>query len=201
MIIQSGKWLDLIQEKCLLTRSSVNYEFPQTTHDHKSMLLRGVKLPTPALTPSDIEITRSKASRAGRNHGGAPLGRAGQGYGREPIHYGRGGSRGGSRGGYSGSAHNDFSRQEGYRYPSYSHGPPPPPPPGGMGFGVGAPPPPPAAHYYNGRPQGGYQGAYNNHGTRGPPPPPGTYHSGGQWNNRGRDSGSHYRGGGGRGYR
>nr|7OPK_A Chain A, 5'-3' exoribonuclease [Thermochaetoides thermophila DSM 1495] len=52
---------------------TVRYIMPSSAHQHKSMLLRGVKLPPPALSRSDIEIIRSKAKNAGRSYGGAPL--------------------------------------------------------------------------------------------------------------------------------
>ncbi|KAI1004139.1 5'-3' exoribonuclease 2 [Podosphaera aphanis] len=65
---------------------AVHYEIPKSNHTHKSMLLRGVKLPTPTLTHSDIENTKGKAARSGRNHGGAPL--AGDGRGRNQFNYG-----------------------------------------------------------------------------------------------------------------
>ncbi|KAH6610977.1 5 -3 exoribonuclease 2 [Trichoderma cornu-damae] len=51
---------------------SVYYDMPQVSQTHKSMLLRGVRMPTPALTRSDIEVIRGKANRTGRNYGGAP---------------------------------------------------------------------------------------------------------------------------------
>ncbi|KAH6971880.1 hypothetical protein BKA56DRAFT_677938 [Ilyonectria sp. MPI-CAGE-AT-0026] len=130
----------------------VNYEFPQTSHTHKSMLLRGVQLPRPALSHSDIEVLRGKSNRGGRSYGGAPLGRQGQG-----IHYGPGGGRGNQ----FGRPQNGYGRQDGYRPP---HAPGTgPPPPGAAGFGVGLPPPPPPAHYYNGRPQDGQHGQHGGH--------------------------------------
>ncbi|KAI8299810.1 GTPase-activator protein for Ras-like GTPase [Colletotrichum sp. SAR11_59] len=56
---------------------SVWYSFPASSHPHKSMLLRGVKLPTAALDRNDIETLKSKSSRSGRSYGGAPLGHNG----------------------------------------------------------------------------------------------------------------------------
>uniref|UniRef100_A0A8H7N5M3 5'-3' exoribonuclease n=1 Tax=Bionectria ochroleuca TaxID=29856 RepID=A0A8H7N5M3_BIOOC len=167
---------------------SVIFEMPVTTHTHKSMLLRGVKLPTAQLTRSDIEVMKGKARRGGRSYGGAPLGRHDQGNGRrEPIHYGsesrynngpRGGHRGGGRGGYHGG-NGSYSQYDapGRSYPSH----PPawqPPPPGAPGFGMGVPPPPPGVHFQNGHRQNhGHSGSYSGH--RGsndrrdyPPPPP-----------------------------
>ncbi|KAB8237349.1 5'-_3' exoribonculease Dhp1 [Aspergillus alliaceus] len=52
---------------------TVNYEIPKSSHIHKSMLLRGVKFPPPALDNADIQATRSKAQHSGRSFGGAPL--------------------------------------------------------------------------------------------------------------------------------
>ena len=56
---------------------------PQSTHVHKSMLLRGVDFGAPALDRSDIEATKGRANRSGRSYGGAPLrGDHGNGRGR-----------------------------------------------------------------------------------------------------------------------
>lgn len=162
---------------------SVIYEMPASTHTHKSMLLRGVKLPTPALSRSDIEIMKGKSRRGGRSYGGAPLGRFDHGTGRrEHINYapdsrggygGRGGQRGGYRGGYSNGGHGRNGPPYDQNQPSY--GRPPqnwqPPPPGAPGFGMGVPPPPPPAHYGNNQGSG-------THGPRGNmpgPPPNGSY--------------------------
>ena len=46
---------------------------PQSEHIHKSMLLRGVKFPTPKLDRSDIDGVRNRSARGGRSYGGAPL--------------------------------------------------------------------------------------------------------------------------------
>ncbi|RFU76121.1 5 -3 exoribonuclease 2 [Trichoderma arundinaceum] len=51
---------------------SVYYDMPQISQTHKSMLLRGVRMPVPALTRSDIEVIRGKTNRTGRNYGGGP---------------------------------------------------------------------------------------------------------------------------------
>ena len=75
---------------CLLMSLSVFFQFPQSSHVHKSMLLRGVKLDPPSLDRSDIEATRGRARNSGRSFGGAPLQRGG-GYNRN----GGGGGRGG----------------------------------------------------------------------------------------------------------
>ncbi|KAH7134832.1 hypothetical protein B0J13DRAFT_597650 [Dactylonectria estremocensis] len=175
----------------------VNYEIPQTSNTHKSMLLRGAQLPRPALTHSDIEVIRGKANRSGRSYGGAPLGQHGQ-----PIHYG---SRGGHGGNQFGRQQNGYGRQggQGGHYPPHAPGVGPPPP-GAAGFGIGLPPPPPPAHYYNGQqqdgPRGGPQGYNGNSWGRGQPPP---HNPGGQQhgpgghaynNNRNRDYRGNYRG-------
>ena len=77
---------------------------PHSSHIHKSMLLRGVKLPSRALDQSDIEGTRSRAARSGRSHGGVPL-------------RGNGGSRGRDSFNYAGS--NSFSRPQIQNQQSY----------------------------------------------------------------------------------
>ncbi|KAJ3498526.1 hypothetical protein NLG97_g1051 [Lecanicillium saksenae] len=160
---------------------SVNYDMPKMTHDHKSMLLRGVKMPTPALTRSDIEVLRGKASRGG---------------------YG-GGNRGGR---YDPGGHHQFrqnGRGRGHDFSAgrpqpnyYRHGdsqPPPrqnfqgqggwqPPHPSSSGFGRGAPPPPPPPHQQGwGAPNFRGRGSYNY--NSGPPHPArGGQHYRGGWN-------------------
>jgi 5'-3' exoribonuclease 2 len=117
---------------------------PRSSHIHKSMLLRGVKLPSRALDQSDIEGTRSRAARSGRSHGGVPL-------------RGNGGSQGHDSFNYAGS--NSFSRPQNRNQQSYSgyndynnnYAPPQvsswqPPPPGVAGFARGPPPPPPGSY-------------------------------------------------------
>ena len=52
---------------------------PRSRYAHKSMLLRGIKWPTPALDRSDIEATKTRASHSGRARGGSFRG---SGYGR-----------------------------------------------------------------------------------------------------------------------
>ncbi|KAG6011716.1 hypothetical protein E4U54_007945, partial [Claviceps lovelessii] len=47
----------------------VYFEMPRTQRTHKSMLLRGVQLPPPALTWSDIEVVRGRISRGARGPG------------------------------------------------------------------------------------------------------------------------------------
>ncbi|KAL1842979.1 hypothetical protein VTJ49DRAFT_3456 [Mycothermus thermophilus] len=84
---------------------SVTYHMPTSSHTHKSMLLRGVKLPPPALNHSDIDTVRHKSRNSGRSYGGAPLRNNGNG---------GGGGRGGDR-------------------INYASGPPRPPPGGGRG--------------------------------------------------------------------
>lgn len=170
----------------------VHYEMPVSTHTHKSMLLRGAKLPAPTLNRSDIEIMKGQARRGGRSYGGAPLGRFDHNSGwQEKMTYGpdqrggyggrggyRGGHRGGSRGGSRGGGGNSHNGDRGgygggygrsgpsAGYGQYAGAPPQgwqPPPPGGPGFGMGAPPAP-------GTPGFGMVGV--------PPPPPVHYQNG-----------------------
>ncbi|CRK39674.1 hypothetical protein BN1723_004593 [Verticillium longisporum] len=140
---------------------SVYYEFP-TTAPHKSMLLRGLKMPTTALGRSDIEQLRNKSSRSNRGGwGGAPSGRYNDG--------GRGRGRGGGYGGRGAFHYAESGGRTQQRSPHYQNGsasrdhygaqkaphPPSawqPPPPGHPGFGMGLPPPPPPTHFNNGRP-------------------------------------------------
>lgn len=165
---------------------TVQYDIPNTEQSHKSMLLRGVELPTPALNRSDIEELKGKMRNGGRSHGGAPLGGRG-GYGGrgrgDRIHYGPD-SRQNNRQQYHQNGNNGYG---GHQQGSGGHyGAPPamppagwvPPPPGMPGFGNGLPPPPPPAHYGNGGGGGGGYGGYNSGGG-----------GGGQY------GGNHYQGG------
>ncbi|KAI6084353.1 exoribonuclease Dhp1 [Hypoxylon rubiginosum] len=152
---------DLDDDRSLM----VYYEIPASGHDHKSMLLRGAKMPTPALNGSDKQELRGKMRGSGRSYGGAPLG--------------RGGYDGNRRGGRMNFGP-DSRRDRPDRPPPYQNGynnsypvPPPgwaPPPPGFPGFGNGLPPPPPPA-YHGGRDNygNGYDGQYggNRDGNRG----------------------------------
>ncbi|KFA53243.1 hypothetical protein S40293_04716 [Stachybotrys chartarum IBT 40293] len=159
---------------------SVYYDMPATGHTHKSMLLRGVKMPEPALTRSDIEVIQGRANRSGRSHGGVPLGRYNENGRHEPVHYGRGGGRG-----YGNRGRGGYPRQDSYQPPNYGSAPPPswlPPPPGAQGFGMGVPPPPPPTYHqprggYNGGGGGGGGGGHCGHQQAWPaaPPPPGQY--------------------------
>ncbi|KAI1816646.1 exoribonuclease Dhp1 [Poronia punctata] len=207
---------------------TVHYDMPSSSHTHKSMLLRGVKLPPPALNGSDIEELKGKSRNSGRSYRGAPLGRQYDDGRRERMNYGPDSRRGGgprygngNATGHSGAA----------SYPVQPIIPPgwQPPAPGLPGFGSGVPPPPPPA--YHGSSQNGYGNGYaggrGNYGGSygaaygGPPganqgynqrqappgPPPnyaGRYNNGSAGyqghNNRPHDDGRNNRGGRGRGY-
>ncbi|KAL2018058.1 hypothetical protein VTK56DRAFT_1324 [Thermocarpiscus australiensis] len=180
---------------------SVHYEMPSSSHTHKSMLLRGVKLPRPALDRSDIEILKGKAQRSGRSYGGVPLKNNYNGGRRDTINYAPGGGPAGqgSRGGrgpyqqpdrdYGNGYGNGYGSGYGSGYGGqHQYAPPPawqPPPPGYPGFGVGVPPPPPPAHLSGGGYGQGYggsqgygQGYRNDYYASGPPPPHGSYQGG-----------------------
>lgn len=200
----------------------VHYEFPGTSHDHKSMLLRGVKLPPPALDGSDIAMIKSKGQRSGRSWGGVPLGGrnnynnynnngGGRGGRRDQFNYGPGDQRPRQDRPDRGSQYGPPGTGNGY-HGRGSYQPPPqtwqPPPPGYPGFGIGLPPPPPAHAHGGGRPGDNYgqnyqQGyAYNQQA-----PPPGNYsrqqqhyqggppgHNGRDYRSYGGDRGGGYRG-------
>lgn len=172
----------------------VNYEMPVTAHVHKSMLLRGLKMPTAALDRSDIEVLRSKSQRSGRSYGGVPLGRPNynnnnnnnnnnyNGDRRGPINYGPGRpqQRQDQPDRPPNFRSNGYQQRDAYPPPgTLSSYPQPPPPPGYPGFGVGLPPPPPPAHLYGNGGYGQNYGRNQGYGERFPPPPPGNY-SGGQ---------------------
>lgn len=59
----------------LTTNRSVYYDMPSFTQPHKSMLLRGARLPISTLIRSDIEVIHSRASRSGRGYSSARLDR------------------------------------------------------------------------------------------------------------------------------
>ncbi|KAI0202509.1 exoribonuclease Dhp1 [Astrocystis sublimbata] len=183
---------------------TINYEMPTSSHTHKSMLLRGVRLPPPALNGSDIEEIKGKARNSGRSYRGAPLGGFRNDGRRERMNYGPDSRRGGNN---HHSNHSNGNRRGGHN--AYPGAPPvipqgwAPPPPGFPGFGNGLPPPPPPAYnngYGNGR-GGGYGGGYGGQpqnqwqGPPGVPPPYQNY--GGQHN--GPPHGYQGRGRGGRG--
>ncbi|KAI9931935.1 5'-3' exoribonuclease 2 [Aspergillus wentii] len=140
---------------------TVNYEIPKSSHIHKSMLLRGVKFPTPALDNGDIQATRSRAQHSGRSFGGAPF---------------RG--RGGGRMDYGAGRPNPFAAHldPGFQPPGGGAQQMPsgwaPPVPGMGGFSRG-PPPPPRGGYrgsYGGQQQGYQQGGYGQGDYYGRPP-------------------------------
>jgi 5'-3' exoribonuclease 2 len=170
---------------------SVYYDFPQVSQTHKSMLLRGVQLPKPALTQSDIQDMRSRANRGGRNGG-----------------FGRGHDRGG----YNGpgmTRGSQYNRHQGGYGRSNGHYPPLPgshipPPPGAPGFGIGVPPPPPPTNYHNQPYDNRHGGSSGYNQYRGPSYPangaPGYHGYGDASYERGRGSGGyssrgHYRDG------
>lgn len=123
---------------------------PKSTRTHKSMLLRGVKFAEPALNRSDIEVTKGRASRSGRSHGGAPL--QGNGRGQNSFNYS------GSNQNHHPPSHRQPYGSQNDHYSNYPVPPPgwQPPPPGVGGFARGPPPPPPGSYGYAGRGPPGY---------------------------------------------
>ncbi|MCJ1353283.1 MAG: 5'-3' exoribonuclease 2 [Icmadophila ericetorum] len=152
--LAEGSMPDLEEDRSI----SVNYEMPKSTHIHKSMLLRGVKFPTPVLEYADIEATRSRASQSGRSYGGAPL---------RGNYRGRGGGRGNSNGNYGSNANGHHQNSYGGGY-SDSHA-------AQVGMTAngyqqrGQHYAQPAQQYANSYPPGPHHGGYNQY-----PPPPGT---------------------------
>lgn len=142
---------------------------PRSTHIHKSMLLRGVEIRSPALDRADIEATKGRANRSGRSYGGAPL--------RGDYSNGRGR---GSQMNYAEPRPNPFAAHINPGFspqviPNNVRGglPPPPmgnwgPPPPGTESSWRGPPPPP--HGYGG-PQYGFTPSAQG-GNYGRPPPP-----------------------------
>ena len=171
---------------------TVLYTIPKSSHVHKSMLLRGVKLPTPMLDSSDIRATQGRAQNSGRSFGGAPF----QGRGR------------GGRMSYQSDRPNPFA---GHLDPNFAPGPPGGPsgahmvPPGwvppGQGYGGysrGPPPPPRGGMANQYPPQQGYQQGYQQQQAGGYYNPQNQYNQGGQYNNGYQQGGygsQDYRGG------
>ncbi|KAB8416385.1 hypothetical protein FH972_024904 [Carpinus fangiana] len=174
----------------------VHFEFPHSDRPHKSMLLRGLKMPTPALDDQDKHATADRARNSGRSFGGAPLGHNGRGRGRGrgggQINYQAGPSRGDSNdhGGHNGHQQN-FHNPLAHMFPN---GVPPPPVPGQF---PGFPPPPFQGQFGQGAPpmpfppppmpgQGGFGYGY--------PPQPDPHYQGGRGGYQ--NGGGHHNGGG-----
>lgn len=154
---------------------SVHFEMPRSSNVHKSMLIRGVQMPPPALDRGDIEETRRQAGRSGRGYGGAPLRENGRGRGRA-INYA-----------------NPFAQHLNPNFNPIGMGGPPPPPPyqgangwipppppfAGRGF-PGVPPPPPgmAGGFPPPFPPGNYGQGSRGWNSGGPPPPNNGYWDG-----------------------
>ncbi len=144
---------------------------PRSTHIHKSMLLRGVKLPARALDQTDIEMTKGRAARSGRSHGGAPLQGGGGQRDRDGFNYATSNS-------YSrppNQGRQSYSNQNGYNNFRYAPQQPPnwqPPPPGVAGFARGPPPPPPSSYGPYSQAQSRQQPPSVPHGSQYQPQPP-----------------------------
>lgn len=153
---------------------TVNYNMPNTTKAHKSMLLRGAKLPVPALTRSDIEILRGGGSGPKKHYGPArgrfdsrfdDRDRQNHSYGRPPHQEQNGYNGGGYNRGYNGGYNGHNGGQQGgynnYRQPQQQSWQPPPP--GSAGFGMGVPPPPPPSGWQPPAQHQPYQQGQNNY--------------------------------------
>ncbi|KAK5174920.1 5'-3' exoribonuclease 2 [Saxophila tyrrhenica] len=145
---------------------TVNYHMPPISGIHKSMLMPGVKFSEPVLDYNDVQMTRERANRSGRSHGGVQLSQNGdRSDGRRMNFSAR--DNGGYNGGYSGNhgyganggygsgpssngygANNQFSNQAANAFAGLpphlaqqaaAHGFPPPP----QGMPAGMPPLPP----------------------------------------------------------
>lgn len=171
---------------------TVHYYFPESKSIHKSMLLRGLKMPTPALDGQDIAEAQDRAMKTGRTFGGAPLRsgsfRGGRGggrmdYGQNNGHSGRGGGGRGGGGGHRSGGYNSGGGNAAYgsqhqqqQYPAAPAnfdprmfpGGVPPPPHLAMQQGFVPPPPPGMAFQPGGFP--GYPPPPNPYGGFAPPP-------------------------------
>ncbi|EPQ62167.1 Bgt-3134 [Blumeria graminis f. sp. tritici] len=128
----------------------VYYEMPKTKFTHKSMLLRGVKIPAPKLTHNEIEMTRGKAARSGRSYGGAPL--VGEGRGRSQFHNNKQNKQQPRNTNQQNGPPNNYGGNFSFAVPNPGWQPPPP----GLTTFASLPPPLPTllgAYGYNGNAQ------------------------------------------------
>ena len=148
---------------------------PHSSHIHKSMLLRGLKMPAPVLEKADKDEIAAKSRSSGRGFGGVPF------------------RNGGERGGRINYAQDKIQQHlpSNFNVPQHiaDRFPPPsggqshgygPPPSRGNHYGGGSPPfpgqhqsggpPMPPYPHSQGRQQG-YQ-AVSRFNAQGPPPPP-----------------------------
>lgn len=144
----------------------VFYDLPSDP-GHKSMILRGARMPKPSLDRNDIEEVKQALQRgAGRSYGGAPLGRKPReqfNFRSNPGYDGR--SNRGPR--HDSRAHSSHPRQSQDYRGGHPAAPPMwvPPPPGHPSFGTGLPPPPPPAYAYDNGPRGPPPNPYGNYGS------------------------------------
>ncbi|KXS98117.1 hypothetical protein AC578_9382 [Pseudocercospora eumusae] len=169
----------------------VSYHMPVLGSIHKSMLLPGVKFDDPVLDYNDIEMTRSRAEKSGRSHGGVQLSQGGDRSDGRRINYaarehdnrngGYGGNGYGANGGYGQGGPPPPRPQDAYSNRAADAFANLPPhlaaqaaqhgfPPGGAPPRGYPPPLPPPQHGYP---------------PRGPPPPQNGYGGYGGYDNRG----------------
>ena len=189
---------------------SVEFFMPVVGGLHKSMLLPGVRFAEPVLDYNDVQMTRERANKSGRSHGGVQLSHNGDRSDGRRINYGArengGGNRGGhagngygakggygagpGQGGYQGQAANAFASLPPHlAQQAAAHGFPPPP-----AMLAGYPPSIPPQQQ-----QVGYGGGYSNR----PPPAQGGYgyeNRNGGYDNRNGGYGGYDRNGGYGGY-
>lgn len=163
---------------------TVDYTIPKSAHVHKSMLLRGVKFPTPMLNSADVRAVKGRAQHSGRSFGGAPFRGGGRG-GRMDYGSDRGGDRGGPGRPNPFAAHLD---------PRFMPGPQ-----GGMPMSQGWVPPGPGSGDYSrgppGPPRGGMSNQYPPHHQGYQQDHYGHRGGYGSYDNRGRGGGYRGRGG------
>jgi 5'-3' exoribonuclease 2 len=179
---------------------TVNYHMPSTGGVHKSMLLPGVQFSEPMLDYNDIQMTRDRANRTGRGHGGVQLSHNGDRSDGRRINYAARGNQGNGYGGQNGHGghNNNFANQAANAFANLpphlaqqaaAHGFAPPggmhPPPFAQPMPQGLPPRPGYGGYGPPPPQNGYGGGYGGQQDR---------RNGGGYDNRG------YGGYGGGGY-
>ena len=176
---EQDMWTSLDQDESV----RVDYHMPLISGLHKSMLLPGICFDEPVLDFNDVQVTRERANKTGRSHGGVQLSGNGERSDMRRIHYGARDHNGGGGGyggngyganggygtGYANQAANAFANLPPHlAQQAASHGfPPPPGPPGGYppqsqqqqrGYGGGYGGPPQHRSGQRGGGYGGYEG-------------------------------------------
>ncbi|MCJ1312646.1 5'-3' exoribonuclease 2 [Agyrium rufum] len=170
--IEEGSMGNLEEDRSMM----VYYDRPRTEQQHKSMLLRGVKMPATKLDRADIEATKNRATYGNRRGGrGGYRNAHNNAYNNNNSHdQGNRQSRNGQQRGQENNNDNNNRSNPfaAYVNPNYPPAPPDPrmAPPVGYGYGNGGGPQRSQGQYYS--PPGPPMYAQSQLGYYQPPPPP-----------------------------